>query len=178
MLLTKKEIFERLKQDGVDLGENPFRTFLYYQETGLIPEPEGKRKNAYLFPETTIDAIKLIKKLQQEGESISDIKKIYKNAMKSMEFESRETREKKEVVNMVYEAFKDEVDGIENLKNMYQQNNNITKLHGDDAEMIYVTLLEKYGDFVKDLAIRKFCNTCKLLDDIDIKINLVKKISA
>jgi len=78
MLLTKKEIFERLKKDGIDLGENPFRTFLYYQETGLIPEPEGKKRNAYLFPEQTVDAVKLINTLQKGGESISQIKKRFK----------------------------------------------------------------------------------------------------
>jgi DNA-binding transcriptional MerR regulator len=166
MLLTKRKIFEQLKQEGVDLGENPFRKFLYYQESGLIPEPVGKIKNALLFPEKTIGIVKIIYKLQLDGISISEIKKQYIDVL--VEFEKSQGIEKAKVLGLLYDAFKNEIE----LKN------NDKFIHDENDETIKEIISEKYGDLVKDLAIRRLKNHGKFLTEDDIRCALLGKKSA
>ncbi len=52
-MLIKKEILKQLKKDNVDMGKNPDRTFSFYREKGLLPEPIGFRKKAPLYPDNT-----------------------------------------------------------------------------------------------------------------------------
>jgi DNA-binding transcriptional MerR regulator len=163
MSLTKREIFERLKKEGVDLGENPFRKFLYYQETGLIPEPEGKVKNALLFPEKTVLYIKLIYKLQLDGISISEIKKNYIDVM--IKFEKSLGIEKAKALGLLYDAFKNEI----------ELQNNVKSIHDMDDETVKEIISEKYGNLVKDLAIRKLITKGTILEKDDINCALVAK---
>lgn len=77
-MLTKEQILSQLKKENVDLGKNPERTFVYYQELGLLPT-QGKshvstQKRRLLFPDWTPKLIKTIKRLQREGKKLKEIK--------------------------------------------------------------------------------------------------------
>jgi len=77
-MLTKEEILKQLSRENVDLGKSPERTFVYYQELGLIPTKESgnisTRNRKLLFPDWAPKLIKTIKRLQQEGKKLSEIK--------------------------------------------------------------------------------------------------------
>jgi len=72
-LTTKKDILERLNKDEVYIGKNPNRTFIYYQEFGLLPKPVGRKEKKPIFPGWTHLLIKSIRKAVQAGHSLSDI---------------------------------------------------------------------------------------------------------
>jgi len=75
-LLTVKEILKQLRNENVYLGKNPIRTFALYEEKGLLPEPEGFRKNEPLYPENTPWVIKNILFAQQvEKRTVEDIRR-------------------------------------------------------------------------------------------------------
>ncbi len=172
MLLTKKEIFERLKQEGIDLGKNPFRTFSYYQETGLIPEPEGKKKNSYLFPERTVDAVKRVYNLQKDGESIPEIKKRYEDF--SLEHMERQKKKREEIIILIDNALKKEVFNAIDLIPYMENHNLLPNIDGINIK----ELLKKYGDFVAYSAILKLIVNCDFLNDADIKDGLLKRKTA
>lgn len=69
MGLTKKEILERLKKDGVDMGRNPNRTFVYLRSEGLLERVGTKRKIA-LYHESSVDVIKQLRIEQNNGGTI------------------------------------------------------------------------------------------------------------
>lgn len=77
-MLTKEEILNQLKKENVDLGKNPERNFVYYQELGLIPTKGNShvstQKRRLLFPDWTPKLIKTIKRLQREGKKLREIK--------------------------------------------------------------------------------------------------------
>lgn len=79
-MLTKEEILRQLSRENVDLGKNPERTFVYYQELGLIPtKAKGNistRNRKLLFPDWAPKLIKTIKRLQEEGKKLSEIKAV------------------------------------------------------------------------------------------------------
>lgn len=78
-MLTKKQILEYLERENVDLGSNPGRTFVYYQEMGLLPKSESflpNNKTIALFPNWTPKLIKNIKAYQREGKKLSEVKKV------------------------------------------------------------------------------------------------------
>ena len=73
-MLTVKEILKQLRSENVYLGKDPHRTFRFYEERGLLPEPEGFRKNEPLYPENTPWVIKNILFAQQvEKRTVEDI---------------------------------------------------------------------------------------------------------
>jgi len=87
-MLTKKEILSQLKRENINLGENPERTFIYYQEIGLIPKGKGflpSNKRVALFPDWTPRLIKNIKKCQQEGKKLLEIKKAFKESQQFLQ---------------------------------------------------------------------------------------------
>jgi len=77
-MLTKKEILDQLKQEKIHLGRNPERTFVYYQELGLLPTKRkdftSTKDRMLLFPDWTPKVIKTIKRLQREGKKLKEIK--------------------------------------------------------------------------------------------------------
>lgn len=73
-MLTVKEILKQLRNEEVYLGKDPLRTFRFYEERGLLPEPEGFRKNEPLYPENTPWVIKDILFAHQiEKRTVDDI---------------------------------------------------------------------------------------------------------
>lgn len=169
MLLTKKEIFERLKKEGIDLGKNPFRTFLYYQETGLIPNPEGKRKNAFLFPEHTVESVKCVYNLQKGGESIAQIKKNHK--YNSVNFENQRRKKLEETIILVDKASKNlSLDNNFNALVFFKKNNYLPNIDGiDTAKTVKI-----YGELVANIAIMWLITTGDILESIDIKKKLLE----
>jgi hypothetical protein len=90
--LTKKEILNQLERDGVKLGKNPNRNFVYLQEKGLLPPPVGIKNKEALHHDFVPMLIKKIRKLQKERNtlegirySIDDIIKKVKNELKTVE---------------------------------------------------------------------------------------------
>jgi hypothetical protein len=75
-VLTRKEILRQLKTEKVYLGKDPNRTFTFYEERQLLPQPVGYRKSEPLYPEHTSWVIKDILFAQQiEKRTIEDIKR-------------------------------------------------------------------------------------------------------
>jgi DNA-binding transcriptional MerR regulator len=63
---------ELVEQTGVQKS-----TILYYLKEGLLPAPEKPKPNVYLYPEKTVQAIELIRYMQQTlGAPIADIKEM------------------------------------------------------------------------------------------------------
>ena len=83
--VTLKEIFEELKNSGVDIGSNPHATFYFYKKKFHLPEPIGVKDKEALYPDTVIGLIKTIKKLQQEGMTLEQIQKQF-NEMEKTQF--------------------------------------------------------------------------------------------
>ena len=89
-MLTKKQILDQLKKENVDLGSNPERTFIYYQQIGLLPHKKGSlpgNKRIGLFPDWIPGFIKRIKKAQQEGIKLWEIKKAFDKVGELLEIE-------------------------------------------------------------------------------------------
>lgn len=75
-MLTKKEILKQLKTNDVYMGKDPNRTFALYEERGLLPQPQGYRKNEPLYPDNTPWIVKDVVYLHQvEKRTIDDIKR-------------------------------------------------------------------------------------------------------
>jgi len=73
-VLTRREILRHLKNEDVYLGKDPDRTFSLYQEKGLLPKPQGFRRNEPLYPDHTPRVIKGILFAQQvEKRTIDEI---------------------------------------------------------------------------------------------------------
>lgn len=74
-LLTKKEILRRLKEENIDLGRVPERVFVYYIEKELLSKSVGRNEKwEGLYPEDTVELIKIIKEYQNKGWKLSKIK--------------------------------------------------------------------------------------------------------
>jgi hypothetical protein len=71
---TKREILERLEKDEIYMGKNPNRTFIYYQELGLIPTSKGRRGKEQTFDFWTHSLIKSIRRATQAGHSLYNIR--------------------------------------------------------------------------------------------------------
>ena len=82
-MLTRDEILNILKRDKkIDIT---VRTFDFYRDKGLIPPIEGRRNRKGLYPNNTPDMIASIKKYQNDGMTLSNIKKLM-NAKREKEF--------------------------------------------------------------------------------------------
>jgi DNA-binding transcriptional MerR regulator len=149
MSLTKKDILEKLREDNVDLGKNPYRTLIFYQGQGLLPDAEGMRGKEALYPDSIVDTIKRIRVFQKEGDTLAEIKKFMDEGKKNIE--NRLTEIKKGRIMSIWNAL--------NIGN-------------SEAEEIF---LEKYGDLVKRLAIQKFRENQEFLSSEDIADALMKK---
>jgi len=90
-MLTKKQILDQLSKEGIALGRsNPRRTFDFYRQIGLIPKDaivkiKEKGKFKTLYPNWTPQLIKNIKKCQQEGEKLSEIKKAFRQSQQLLQ---------------------------------------------------------------------------------------------
>jgi len=85
-MLTKREILTQLSKDGIILGRsNPGRTFDFYRQIKLIPKNEAVRTNKKgkfitLYPDWVPQLIKNIKKCQQEGKKLSEIREAFEKS--------------------------------------------------------------------------------------------------
>ena len=70
---VREEILKRLEKDEIYMGKNPRRTFIYYQELGLL-KPSGKKGKNPIFYSWNHLLIKSIRKARQAGHSLSYIK--------------------------------------------------------------------------------------------------------
>ena len=74
-LLTKIEILKLLEEENIDLGRDPERVFVYYIEKGLLSKSVGRNDQWQgLYPEDTVEIIKIIKEYQKKGWKLSKIK--------------------------------------------------------------------------------------------------------
>jgi len=72
--LSINDILEILEEEGVGMGKNPYRTFVYYQEKGLIPKPKHRTsKSEAIFSNKVPFLIKSIREALQAGSSLSEI---------------------------------------------------------------------------------------------------------
>lgn len=70
-----KDILEILEEEGVGMGRNPYRTFVYYQEMGLIPKSKDRTSRREIaFPPMVPFLIKSIREALQAGYRLSEIK--------------------------------------------------------------------------------------------------------
>ncbi len=147
-MLTKQEILDRLQKDEIDMGKNPSRTFIFYQQQGLLSSPIDRKGKLALYPDNIIDQIKRIKIFQKEGDSIAKIKSLFEKGRAKVEDIIKQA--KAERINMIYKSL-----GIE--------------LSISDEKF-----LERYGDFIKKLAIEKMKNQQEFLEYNDITDALIK----
>jgi len=75
---TKNDILKKLKDNGIGMGKNPQRTFIYYQELGLLPKCMARKGKIGVFPEWVYSQIRIIRLSQWNGHSLRDIKMNYK----------------------------------------------------------------------------------------------------
>jgi DNA-binding transcriptional MerR regulator len=78
MLLSQKEIIERLKEEGISMGRNPARTLAHWREIGLIPKPiitrrGGKVGTISRYPEEVVELIADIRGYQKAGLTLETI---------------------------------------------------------------------------------------------------------
>ena len=184
MLLTVKEILKQLRSENVFLGKDPHRTFRFYEEKGLLPEPEGFRKNEPLYPENTPWVIKdLLFAQQVEKRTIDDIIREQRfghqtraKALKSLGLEEEPLNFYTQNVyhgkyqskdsDILVAIYRTEI-VIFLLEGLWggffhSPNTGSKKLH----VLKKVTLtLEEYGEYVKSQAIRKIAGEGKLLEE-------------
>lgn len=65
------QIGELAKESGVETG-----TLRYYERLGLIPEPQRSESGYRQYPENMIDRISFIKRMQEHGFTLHEIKKL------------------------------------------------------------------------------------------------------
>ena len=75
---TKNDILKKLKENGIGMGKNPQRTFIYYQSLGLLPKCMARKGKIGVFPEWVYSQIRIIKLSQWNGHSLRDIKMNHK----------------------------------------------------------------------------------------------------
>jgi len=149
MSLTKKEILKKLKEENIDLGKNPYRTLIYYQQEGLLPQAEGMRGREALYPDKIINIIKRIRVFQRGGDTLAEIKKFMNEGKENLE--KRLIEVKKEKVMSIWNA---------------------SSLGNSTTEDIF---LERYGELVKRLAIQKSKEKQAFLSSEDIADALPKQ---
>lgn len=88
-MLKKEEILCRLKEDGVDLGDDPGRVFTYYGEIRMLPPAVGRAGKYALYPDETVELIKKIKEYQAKGWSLAKIKKLFDRSREKKIFETQ-----------------------------------------------------------------------------------------
>ena len=73
-LLSINDILKILEEEGVGMGRNPHRTFVFYQEKGLIPKPQSRtsKREAKFFRSVPF-LIKSIREAVQAGYRLSEI---------------------------------------------------------------------------------------------------------
>jgi len=189
-MLTKEQILTQLKKENVDLGKNPQRTFVYYQEMGLLPI-QGKshvsiQKRRVLFPDWTPKVIKTIKKLQREGKKLRDIKAALdesessiKNLKKVLGLKDNEETSfyvnylvERETRHCVIAAFyRDRIQWfrIHGVASFWDVDD---KLRIADSKTLNY---EEYGDMVKKLAINIAKREQRALTEKDINLMVLEK---
>ena len=184
MLLTVKEILKQLRSEDVYLGKDPHRTFRFYEEKGLLPEPEGFRRNEPLYPENTPWVIKDILFAQQvEKRTVDDIvreqrqgNQMRTEALKSLGLEEAPLNfYTKHVYHGKYHSkdsdilvaiFRTEmvIFLLEGLWGGFFRSPNTESRKLRVLKKVTVTL-EEYGEYVKYQAIRKIAGEGKLIED-------------
>lgn len=106
------------KYDGVvtfKIGEVASRadvnkeTVRYYEKRGLIPEPDRRRSGYRIFTRRHIDQIKFIKRAQELGFTLSEIKEL-------LELRMDENTTCSEIKSEAEEKYRDVVEKIEDLQ--------------------------------------------------------------
>lgn len=183
-MLTVKEILKMLRSESVYLGKDPYRTFQFYEERGLLPEPEGFRNDQPLYPENTPWVIKNILLAQQvEKRTVQDIirqqrsgEQMRANAMKSLGLEQEPLNfYTRHIYHGKYGSKDSDI-----LVAIFRTEIIIFLLeglwggffHASDTEprklrvLKRVTLtLEEYGEYVKYQAMRRITGEGKLLEE-------------
>ena len=189
-MLTKQQILSQLKKENVDLGKNPERTFVYYQELGLLPI-QGKshvsiQKRRVLFPDWTPKVIKTIKRLQREGKKLREIKAALeesqssiKNLKKVLGLERNEEvsfyvnylveRETRHCVIGAFYRNRIKWFRIGGLASSWDVDDNLRI--ADSKTLNY----EEYGDMVKKLAINIAKEEHRALTEKDINLMVFEK---
>ncbi len=166
------------------LGKDPHRTFLFYEEKGLLPEPEGFRKNEPLYPENTPWIIKNILFAQQiEKRTVQDIlrEQRFGNEMRADALKALGLDEApinfytKHVYHGKYQSKDSDI-----LVALYKTEMVIFLLEGLYGGVFYsphtenrtirvlkrvVITIEEYGEYVKYQAINKIAGEGKLLEE-------------
>jgi len=76
-MISKKDLIDKVKERGLDLGRNPETTLRYYRHLGLIDRSTLKSKGPgrvqAFYPERTLVRLCQIKELQKTGHSLKQI---------------------------------------------------------------------------------------------------------
>lgn len=182
-MLTKKQILEQLKRENVDLGSNPGRTFVYYQEMGLLPKSENflpTNKTVALFPNWTPNLIKNIKAYQREGKKLFEIKKDLEESGRTIkEWAEVLKLDSKEIRNITRHIIQEE--GMHYLISVFFPDKiqwfKVDKFSdpfhiAKDIQILDTKTLsfEEYGELAKKLAIEFAKKKHKILRDRDIEL--------
>lgn len=183
---TKREILDQLEKEGITLGRsNPSRTFDLYRQLNLIPKEAILRttkngKFITLYPDWTFGLIKNIKKYQQEGRKLSEIKKALEESRRTIkEWAEALKLDSEEIRNITRHIIREE--GMHYLISVFFPDRiqwfkvdkfgdpfHITK----DIQILDTKTLdfEEYAELVKKLAIEFAKKKHKILRDRDIEL--------
>jgi DNA-binding transcriptional MerR regulator len=193
-MITKDEILKQIEKSKYKISG---RTFNYYRELNLIPQPEQRINRKGLYPDYIPRVIKEIRELQEKGFSLEKIKEITSQTIDHISNARKERYNKvcqclglkNEGQSYTVYHLKDNDIGVNGVVTVFDKDRvtwfNVDHPHPTikfNSELRIIEQktmsLEEYGNFISSLSIEIGRKEHRLLKETDIFKALFKKIAA